>query len=121
MTIAISEYVKKTAFVYDKSAIVAHYNLRNISNTDLQRMAQVLVDVGVLNEYEKADFVAPYVARCNIDGSPNSDWDAPMDCIELAEQALAIYRAGGFLGLRILRQQEFRVFLLKRFEQRTRE
>ena len=119
MSASISEYVKKSASVNDKSAIVAHYNLRNISHTDLQKMAQELVDVGAVKQSEKADFVLPYVNRCNLDGSPNPDWDAPMDYIELAEQALAIQSAGGCLGLRSLRQQEFRVFLLKRFEQRA--
>lgn len=119
MSIAISECTKKVKFVSGKSSVVARYNLRNINNKDLQKMAQELIDIGTLKESEKNDFVAPYMERYNLDGSPSSDWDAPMDYIELAEQTLAIQRAGGFLGLRSLRQQEFRVFLLKRFEQRV--
>lgn len=75
--------------------VMVRYDLRNISYTDLVKMADELQAAGALSTADYLDFIGPSPAYASLDGGVVADWNAPRDYLALHEQQLASLMRSG--------------------------
>jgi hypothetical protein len=76
-------------------SVMSQYDLRNISYTDLVRMADELKGVGALRQEDYLDFIGPSPEHASLTGEVVSGWNLPQDYVALHEQQLAFLKSSG--------------------------
>ena len=75
--------------------VMARYDLRKISYTDLVAMADELRGVGALREEDYLDFIGPSPEHASLTGEAVANWNAPADYVAMREQQVAFLRSSG--------------------------
>ena len=93
----VASKVSSASSSVDASAkeIMSRYNVRNISYTDLVKMAGELRESGSLPENDYLDFIGPSPEFASITEDRNPYWNAPQDYIAKHEQHVAFMQATG--------------------------
>jgi hypothetical protein len=73
--------------------VMSRYDLRNITYTDLVKMAGELRDAGALKESDYLDFIGPSPEFASIDGQRATDWNKAGDYVGMHEQRLSFMQA----------------------------
>ncbi len=77
------------------SAVMSRFDLRNISYTDLVKMAGELRDAGALKREDYLDFIGPSPEFGSLSGEAVAGWNEPRDYLAMREQSLAFMRESG--------------------------
>ncbi len=95
--------------------VMSHYDLRNISYTDLVRMADELKGVGALREEDYLDFIGPSPEHASISGKIVDGWNEPKDYVAMHEQQLAFLLSTGAED-RFIEFARYQLSLFQQFE-----
>jgi hypothetical protein len=96
-------------------AVMAHYDLRHITYTDLVVMAGELRDAGALKAEDYLDFIGPSPEFGSLSGERVADWNAAKDYVGLHEQQVAFMRESG-AEQRFIDFAEYHLALYRHFE-----
>lgn len=77
------------------AGVLAAYDLRCISYTDLVSLAGALKAVGALRDEDYLDFIGPSPEFASIDRRRDQDWNAPQDYVAKHQQQLRMLELTG--------------------------
>lgn len=95
--------------------VMSRYDLRNISYTELVKMADELRNAGALKESDYLDFIGPSPEFSSIDGQRVADWNKARDYVGMHEQNLSFMQSTGS-EQRFIEFEKYILSLFRHFE-----